>query len=412
MITPARSRGPNTAARRRSDILAWALLRIRRGTQRAAPMIAALATTLLVAVLGGLAWNVQATVASDLVDGGSLAVIEVRADTAEARPLTASALDAIAGLEGVAAVEPALDGASLYASDGGWVLPIAAYQPSQPPPGIVESPPPGAFLAPARAQGVDFAARVGQRLDLEITTRTGAGEGTSAPLVLTLAGTYDPAWQVYGPGVALLPFETALEVVAAREGMTPEAYLDGTGVISALVVAGGPADVDPLTAELRARGFAASPLADRLGRLPAIFTLLPVAAGVAAGLGALILLATTATGIATMVRGQVRDLALLRVNGWSVVDIRRLVVTESVLATAAGALAGGLVAALVTPVASAAAAELLGSDPGLMALGWRPAVASAAVILGGIGASAMVARLAARRSLRTDPYLVIGRSGA
>lgn len=212
--------------------------------------------------------------------------------------------------------------------------------------------------------------------------------------------------------MALLPFETALEVVAAREGMTPEAYLDGTGVISALVVAGGPADVDPLTAELRARGFAASPLADRLGRLPAIFTLLPVAAGVAAGLGALILLATTATGIATMVRGQVRDLALLRVNGWSVVDIRRLVVTESVLTTAAGAVAGGLVAALVTPVASAAAAELLGSDPGLMALGWRPAVASAAVILGGIGASAMVARLAARRSLRTDPYLVIGRDGA
>lgn len=403
MTTPARGRG---------DILAWALLRTRRGTQRAAPMIAALASTLLVAVFAGLAWNVQATITRDLIDGGSLAVIEVRADTAEARPLTAPALDTIAGLDGVAAVEPALDGASLYAPDGGWVLPIAAFQASQPPPGVTEPPSPGSFLAPDQAQGVDFAARVGERLELEITTRTGADEGSSTPLVLTLAGSYDPGWQVYGPGVALLPFETALEIVAAREGMTPEAYLDGTGVASALVVAESPADVGALTDELRERGFAASPLADRLGRLPAVFTLLPLAAAVAAGLGALILLTTTATGIATMVRGQLRDLALLRVNGWSVVDIRRLVVTESVLATAAGALIGGVVAALITPVVASAAAELLGSDPGLAALVWRPAVVAAVVVLVGVVASAVVARLAARRSLRTDPYLVIGRDGA
>jgi|GEM_PF-1492230 len=402
----------NASPRRRGDILAWALLRSRRGTQRAAPMIAALATTLLVAVLGGLAWNVQATIASDLIDGGSLAVIDVRADTADARPLTASALDAIAALAGVATVEPALDGASLYAADGGWVLPIAAFQASQPPPGVTEPPRPGTFLAPAHAQGVDFAARVGERLDLEITTRTGDDEGASTPIVLTLAGSYDPAWQVYGPGVALLPFETALEIVAAREGMAPDAYLDSTGVVSALVVARSPADVDPLTAELRERGFAASPLADRLGRLPGVFALLPLAAAVAAGLGILILLATTATGITTMVRGQVRDLALLRVNGWSVIDIRRLVVAESVLATAVGALAGAAVATLATPLAAAAAAELLGSDPELAALAWRPAVVSTVVVVVGVAASALVARVAARRSLRTDPYLVIGRDGA
>lgn len=401
----------NGQRRRSGEILAWALLRIRRGTQRAAPMVAALATTLLVAALGGLAWNLQATIASDLVDG-SLAVIDVRADAADARPLTATALGAIAELEGFRSVEPALDGASLYAADGGWVLPIAAFQASQPPPGVTEPPGPGAFLAPARAQGADFAARVGEQLDLEITTRTGAEEGASTPIALTLSGAYDPAWQVYGPGVALLSFETALEIVAAREGMTPEGYLESAGVVSALVVARSPAQVGPLTAELRALGFAASPLADRLGRLPAVFTLLPLAAGVAAGLGLLILLATTATGIATMVRGQVRDLALLRVNGWSVADIRRLVVAESVLATVGGALTGGFLAALATPLVASAAAELLGSDPGIAALAWRPAVVSVVVVLLSVGASAVVARLAARRSLRTDPYLVIGRDGA
>lgn len=396
----------------RPDILGWARLRARRGAQRAAPTVAAFATIATAVLLGGLAWNVQATVEADVLAGGSLAVVEVRADGAEARALTGSALDRLRATSGVAAVEPAIDGASMYAADGAWVLPIVAYQASQPPPGGAAPPAPGEFLAPARAQGVDFAERVGEEIPLEITTRTGPDEGTSEPRTLVLSGTYDPAWQVYGPGVALLAFDTALEIVAAREGASPEAYLDGVGVDSALVVADDPGAVSALAEQLRADGFAASPLADRLGRLPGVFAVLPYAVALAAGFGLIVLVTTVAASVAATVRGQVGELALLRVNGWGVADVRRLVAVEGVLSTIIGAVAGGLLAVIATPVISAGAIDLIGTATDVAALVWRPAVLALGAVVLSVGVGGVAAIAAAHRSLRTDPYLAIGREDA
>ncbi len=392
--------------------LGWALLRVRRGEHRAAPLVVAgFVTVLLTATLGALLWNVQSTVTADEVGGGSLAVLELRTDVADARPLTGSALDLLAGLPDVAAVEPAIDGASIYGADGGWVLPVVAFQASQAPPGVTAPPGPGEFLAPSATQGVDFAALVGEELDVGFTTRTGADEGESASRRLRLSGTYDPSWQVYGPAVALTDVDTAVELVAAREGLSPRAYLDERGVRSALVVARDREAVPALTADLRARGFAASPLADRLGLLPGVFSLLPAATAIVAVVGLLLLVVSTFTGVAASVRVQLRDLALLRVHGWQVSDIRALITTESMLVTGLGAVAGALVAIALVPFLSVVAAEQVGAQPALGDLVWRPVLIAAGAMLISLLASAGAATLASRRSLSVDPYIAVRAEG-
>lgn len=394
------------------EVLGWAVLRSRRGELRAASVVTgAFVAALLVAVLGGLAWNVQAMIADDVVDSGSLAVVEVRADADGARPLTATALDLVGDLPEVASIEPALDGASIYGADGGWVLTVAAFQPSQPPPGIRTPPAPGEFVAPRSAQGVDFEALTGRMLDVEATTRTGTDEGTSEPRALRLVGTYDPSWQVYGQAVALTAFDTALELVAAREGMTPDAYLAERGVRSALVVAADESQVDALAEQLRGLGFAASPLADRLGRLPSVFALLPYGVALAGGFGLVLLVVSTYTGVTGAVCGQLRDLALLRVNGWSVAELRTLITIETVLVGALGAALGGAFAVVAVPAASFAVGTHLGIDPDLATLVWRPGLVSVAVVAVSVLVGAVAARAATRRSLAADPYIAVRSEG-
>lgn len=394
------------------EVLGWAVLRSRRGELRAASVVTgAFVAALLVAVLGGLAWNVQAMIADDVVDSGSLAVVELRTDAEDARPLTASALELVADLPEVAAVEPALDGASIYGADGGWVLTVAAYQPSQPAPGIRTPPEAGEFIAPSSAQGADFAALVGRMLEVEATTRTGTDEGTSEARTLRLVGTYDPSWQVYGPAVALTAFDTALDLVASREGMTPDAYLAERGVPSAFVVAADEARVDALAEQLRGLGFAASPLADRLGRLPSVFALLPYAVLLASAFGLVLLVISTFTGVTGVVRGQLRDLALLRVNGWSVAELRALITIETVLVGALGAVLGGAFAVVAVPAASFAIGAHLGIDPGLATLLWRPLLVSAGVVAMSVLVGSLAARAATQRSLAADPYIAVRSEG-
>ena len=353
--------------------------------------------------------SIHSSVTSEVIEGGSLSVIEVRSDPSNPRPLNTEALSTIAEFGGVVSVEPEVRGASIY-GQGGWVMPVAAYQPSQPPPGetiVLET---GQILVPTEAQGTFFSQFVGSEIDIQYTSRTGRDEGESATSTRHVIGTYDPSWQIYGADAAIMPFDDAVELVAAREGLTPEIYLTEYGVESALVRAEAVDHVAELVEAIRAEGFAADPLSDRLGRLPGVISLLPGAAMAAGVIAVLLVVVGVVTAVGGAVRTQLKDLALLRVNGWPTKDVRVLVIAESSWAVMLGAIWGCLLGAVASVVFSAWIGEVVGAFD-VVSAATGAVVAAAAVFVVLFVIASLAAYFAARRSLRVDPYIAVQANG-
>lgn len=391
------------------DIMRWAWLRSRRRSSAAtSTVVRVVAASLLVALIGGLLMTVRAAVDREVVGGGSLRVIEVSTAAQGNRPLTQAALDSIADMAGVSAVQPTVDGASVYGADGGWDLSISALQPALAPPGEAPALRDWELYVPASWQGVDFTAQVGRVLRVGYTIRSGPGEGATKEVPMTIAATYDPQWQVHGTLLAFANPKTAIMIAAAHEGVDATTYMKTRGAASALIVADSQDNVRDLTDRLRTAGFAASPLADRLGDLPGVFALLPYVLAAVTAIAALMLFSSSFGAISNAVRHQLHDLALMRVNGWSVRDIRRLLRVETLIATMSGAIIGVVLSCCIgVPLARFGLTQVDLQTGPLLGDVAQFAFVAAFVLVGTVVTSLLAAHVAASRSLETDPYLAV-----
>lgn len=398
-------------------VLGWASLTWRRG--RAAGRGSVGAVTVVVAVLAALLCLTDGAgraVSRDLLESGGLTQIDVASfdDRASVRPLTTDALEGIARVPRVEAVEP-VHGATLYAAPDsglpGFSLPARSWRPSLDVPiveGEAERLDADEVVLPARAQGVDFQALVGEGIEVGYTVRTGPDEGTSASTSVQVAAVYDPSYQVDGVEVAYAPNDRVARWAAAREGLDVERFQRSVGADRAVVVAEDQAAVAPVTEALQGLGFAAVPVAERIRRLPGVLRAL-------APLGTLVLAAAVglagllgASAVRQSVAARVRELAVLRVLGWRVGDVRRLLVAES---TISGAVAGvtGTVAGVALALALTPALQALLGLPVSPGDVLRPVVLLVPLVpLVSVTAGAL---LAARRTLRVDPYLTARRLG-
>ena len=384
----------------------WLWLSVRRGASSGAPVLALslIATALLGAVLVPLI-TVSTRVDEQRSGSGVLTQIDVTvAEDGSAPALTLDARDRIAALPGVQSVLPDLMVGIYAGGEGTWSTTVRTANPANLPPGIgrelIESLGPDQVIVPSELAGTDLGALVGSTLPIEYTQAKGENEGELRERVLEPVGSYDPDWQGYGPG-AIVGSETLVaSLLAAREGIDTATYLGKHGVGAVIVTAETDEAVSDVAAALRELGFDARPQRDSLGELPGIVSVFPtlfVTGGVVVML-LLTLLVITVVRTATTRRSA--EFGLLRIRGWSIRDVRALIVLDVGMASAVGSLIG-----VAIGVAVAAA---LGHTPifdgtltgALIALTVAPTLLAVAVGLG-----------ATRRALRRDPYLSLVRPG-
>ena len=387
--------------------LAWHLLSVRKRTSSGAPVAAVTAvTTLLLAAALVPVVAIATEVRAQQSGSGILSQINVVTvdETSDAPALTTRIREQIEGIAGVESVVADL-GIGIYAGgDDTWSTTIHTANPATLPPGITSAPGVDEIIVPDTIDGVSLAAAVGSPLALEYTVASGEQQGELRELTLEVVGSYDPSWQGYGPNAIIGSEERVIELVAARSGLSSVDYLDKHGVATLIVTATSIDTVDAVTAELREIGLDARPARDGLGELPGIVAAFPgLIAVVGIGSAAILVLLVTAIVRATLVR-RAREFGLLRTRGWSVADIRRLIIVDigtagiagSVLGTIAGTLAGTALSNVLSGGEASALAAGSTAAGGLILVAFAPAFLAVAVGL-----------VASSRSLRKDPYLAL-----
>ncbi|WP_432058053.1 FtsX-like permease family protein [Streptomyces sp. bgisy022] len=382
--------------------------RDRRSLRRVVPTLTVLAA--LLALAAGVAGGASGAVEREVLGSGGLTQIELSSFEGDAsvRPLTTAALreaGEVAGVRRVVADYPAV----LYAEEAGtYDLTSRTLTPGDDVPVTGGTLPavlgPRDVVLPARAQGADFRPLLGRTVAFGHTRATGDGSGTTAVIELRVAALYDPAWQVDGPDVAYLAEDTAAFLAAARAGLDAETYRAKEGARSAVVVAEHRDRVAGVAAALRAEGFSASPVADRVRRLPGLFGAADL--GVRAGV---LVLALAALGLgavraADSARARLGEFAVLRILGSGRPELRRILWGEALLSGAVAGVTGvavgtGLSLALAGPLSGVLGLPISPADalPG-------PVWAGAALLLPAAGL-AVGTLVGSREVLRRDPYL-------
>ncbi|MFF8599047.1 FtsX-like permease family protein [Streptomyces sp. NPDC015232] len=379
-----------------------------RSLRRALPTLTLLSALLTAAA--GVAAGATGAVERDVLRSGGLTRIELSSfeGRESVRPLTTSGLREAAALPGVRRVVADYP-AALYAADEGTYdltshtltrgddLPVTRGR-------VPARLGPHEVVLPAAAQGTDFTGSVGRTLTFGHTRATGTASGTTAPIGLRVVAVYDPGWQVDGPDAAYVSEDTAALLAAARAGQEPEAFRDREGAASAVVVVGHQRQVAGVAAALRAAGFAASPVSDRVRELPGLFG----AADLAVRAGVLLLAvgaaALGAVRAADSARARLGQFAVLRILGTGRPELRRILLTEALLTGAvagvAGVALGTLLPVLLTgPIGDALGLPVARADA-LPGVPW----ALAALLLPAAGLAAGTL-LGSREALRRDPYL-------
>ncbi|CAL9492462.1 FtsX-like permease family protein [Streptomyces sp. enrichment culture] len=379
-----------------------------RSLRRVVPALTVVAALLTLAA--GVAGGASDAVERDVLGSGGLTQIELSSfeDDASVRPLTTAALREagdVAGVRQVVADYPA----ALYAEEEGtYDLTSRTLTPGDDVPVTAGTVPavlgPRDVVLPARAQGTDFGPLLGRTVAFGHTRATGDGSGTTAVIRLRVAALYDPAWQVDGPDVAYLSEDTAALLAAARAGLDVDAYRAKEGARSAVVVAEHQDRVAAVAAALRAEGFSASPVSDRVRRLPGLFGVADLAVRAGVLVLALAALGLGAVRAADSARARLGQFAVLRILGTGRPELRRILLGEALLsggvAGVAGAFAGtALSVALAGPLSGVLGLPISVADalPG-------PLWAGAALMLPAVGLAAGTL-LGSREVLRRDPYL-------
>lgn len=374
--------------------LGWVLMSLRhRGRSPWIQVVlgAVVVAVALVAVNQGLmvARQQSTTVAENV------ALRTVVVDASGAADVDRAALAVLAEVDGVDELYPHAS-ASIYAGpegEGTWQLLVRAYDPTIAPAGPTP-PQTGQIIVPEQHEGTDFTAVVGQPLSIGYTARIGAESGESKADEVSVLATYPPA-QVQDIPTAFATFEDVLRWSAARVGTGPEEMLDQFGTEGLTIVTHTPEDVPSVLAALGTLEISGARALDAGGiisqALDAGARTLLLASVASLALVSVLL----ATAGAVRHRARTREYALLRVQGWSIRSLRRLITAETLLVSLIAVLLG-------SAVGVATVAVLRGGDVGGGTLTAALVTGSVYLASGWLGAV-----LGRRRALRADPYLAV-----
>lgn len=373
--------------------LGWAMMSLRhRGRSPWIQMVlgAVVVAVALVAVNQGLmvARQQSATVA----ENDALRTIIV--DGSGASAVDRAALTVLAEVDGIDMVYPHAS-ASIYAGpdgDGTWQILVRTFDPTIAP--VDTAPQTGQIVMPAQHEGTDFEAAVGLSLSIGYTARIGAESGESRADEVRVLATYPPA-DLEDIPTAFANFEDVLRWQAARVGTGPEEMLEQFGTEGLTIVTRTPEEVPDVLAVLGTLGISGARALDTGGLIAQALdagarTLL--FASVASLALVSVLLAAAA---AVQHRARTREYALLRVHGWSIRSLRRLITAETLLVSVAAVLLG-------TAAGVSAVAVLSGGTVGVGTLTAGLVTSGVFLTSGWLGAA-----LGRRRALRSDPYLAV-----
>lgn len=379
-----------------------------RSLRRSVPMLTVLAA--LVTLSAGVAGGAAGAVERDVLASGGLTQIELSSFEGDAsvRPLTTAALREAERLAGVRQVVADYSSVLYAEEEGTYDLTSRTLTPGDDVPVVEGAVPeelgPKDVVLPATAQGTDFAPLLGRTVAFGHTRATGNGSGTTAVIKLRVAALYDPSWQADGPDVAYLSEDTAAFLAAARAGQDREVFREKEGARSAVVVVEHQRRVAEVADALRAEGFSASPVSDRVRRLPGLFGAADLAVRVGMALLALAAMGLGAVRAADSARARLGQFAVLRILGTGRPELRRILVGEALLsggvAGVVGAFAGTASSvALAGPLSGVLGLPISLADalPGPLWVGTALVLPAAGLAVGTL--------LGSREVLRRDPYL-------
>lgn len=371
----------------------WALMSLRhRGRSPWIQVVlgAVVVAVALVAVNQGLmvARQQSTTVAENV------ALRTIVVDGSGASALDRAALTVLAEVDGVDQLYPHAS-ASIYAGPDGegiWQLLVRAYDPTIAP--VDTAPRTGQIVVPEQHEGTNFTAAVGLPLSIGYTARIGVESGESRVDEVDVLTTYPPA-DLQDIPTAFAAFEDVLRWAAARVGTGPEEMLEQFGTEGLTVVTRTPEDVPTVLAALGALEISGARALDTGGI---------ISQALDAGARTLLLASIASLALVSVLlaaagavrhRARTREYALLRVHGWSIRSLRRLITAETLFVSLLAVLLG--TAAGVGAVAVLRGGELV------------TGTLTAALVTGGVYLVSgwLGAALGRRRALRSDPYLAV-----
>jgi len=395
------------------SVVTWWRLSLRRGFSSARQLFStALLAALLVSALGVPVFLVSRAVSEQQAGAGSqLNTLRVEMPAASADSgITAGTLDGISELPGVSDVVIDLKTAIYGAGDETWDASLQVARPWLLPPGATTRHLTGdQVIVPDLVDGVSMSSRVGASLPITYTRGTGQSTGEQVAGEVQVVGTYPASWSGYGQDAVLGCQELVVRLYAARYAQQPSEVLQQSGVGGAWVQVDDQAHMEPVMTTLRAQGFDVTAERDRLGALPGLLASFPlILAAVGFGMGLLL-----SVQILQSVRGSLeqrsREFGLLRMRGYSVSDIRRLVTLEVVSSVTFGALVGAAIGMAVGLWLTTALApkELAGPLNVSSMLAALPVLGLIVVVL--VGIALAFALSATQRIMRHDPFLMVMR---
>jgi putative ABC transport system permease protein len=309
----------------------------------------------------GLVGRAAASVQSTINEGVALRTVELQDDPerTDVKPLRAPNLSTLRSVAHVTAVEPWLQASFGIKTPeiGGALLYATPARPSALPP-IVRSVRTNVFplkdgeaVLPQRSQGENLDALLGKQVPVSYTRKVAEGQGEAAADRVTVVAVYDPKYAVDGPSAAYTDSDQLVRWAAARVGVPAGDYIATVGYRKAYVIVDTSANVESVVGKLRADGYSAATLQERLSALPsglqALHTLGVVVFVLLLAYGAV---AGTAISSSFM-KSRTREIGLLNALGFRPGRILRILLLELLIVGGAagvlGAVLGGLTSAAV-----------------------------------------------------------------
>ncbi|GAB3078151.1 hypothetical protein GCM10027053_48130 [Intrasporangium mesophilum] len=385
---------------------AWAPFTLRRGVVAGPVALVVLAVLMMLGCLCLVASaSVSRSVAQDYVARGTLGQVEVTepVDAQEVRYLTRDATAGFARLPGVTGVAvryrcslpwgeraAILAGTTWSPIDKVTLVAGRAVQRN------------GEIVLPERVQGMSARERLGSTITIDAVSRVAQGQGRTTEEAFRVVGIYSLAHAPERPDTAYLSRADALRLAAAREGLAPEDFDRTRGADSIVLQTASTETARAVAEQLRGQHFDARATADRVADVSGAPGLVRMAGSVLAVAAGLVVALSVAMRAGEAGTRRLRELALLRGLGWTVGDLRSLLVIESALVTVVSVVLGYAAGLPLSVVVVRPLLDLLGLSGGVtVPVALLTAVAAALVLT-----TSVATLLAVRRSLAKDPYLV------
>jgi putative ABC transport system permease protein len=320
----------------------------------------------------GLVGRAATSVQSSINEGVALRTVELQEDAgrADIKPLRGPNVSTLRSTAHVTAVEPWLQASFgiKTAEIGGALLYATPARPSSLPP-IVRSTRGNVFplgegeaVLPQRVQGETFDSLLGKRVPVNYTRKTGEGKGEAATDQITVVALYDPKYALDGPSAAYTDSRQLVRWAAARAGVPADQYIDTIGYRKAYAIVDTSTNVAAVVTALRADGYSAATLQERLTALPGELRALRTL-----GVVVLILLLVygAVAGVAisgSFMKSRTHEIGLLNAVGFRPNRILRVLLLELLIVGGTAGLLGAVLGGVATAVIGAAAGghELFG----------------------------------------------------